>query len=179
MNAFAPGLLSRSPRLSAVLYCGLVLGLCLTIVLSLAHIYDRYANYEDSLAKLTRLQERPPTGGNDRATPPGSAFLEGQTATVASAMLLQRVTGAITAVGGNVVSSEVEQGGAQSKDGYLKIVSTLEIRHDALQRLLHDLEAGMPFLFTEQLLVQTAISPAESDRLRVRLSVSGLWRGGR
>jgi general secretion pathway protein M len=73
----------------------------------------------------------------------------------------------------------VEQGGAQAKEGYLKAVSTLEIRQDALQRLLHDLEAGMPFLFVEQLLVQTATNLPESDRLRVRLAVSGLWRGGR
>jgi general secretion pathway protein M len=142
-------------------------------------IYDRYASYDDSLARLTRLQERPQTVGIGSAAPPGSPFLEGRTATVASAMLLQRLTGAVTAAGGSVISSEVEQGRAQTKEGYLKVVSSLEIRQGALQRLLHDLEAGMPFLFIEQLLVQTTTNPVESDRLRVRLAVSGLWRGGR
>ena len=106
---------------------------------------------------------------NGSAAPAGSPFLEGQTATVASAMLMQRVTGSISAAGGNVISSETEQGGAQSKDGYLRVVATFEISHEALQRVLHDLEAGMPFLFVEQMIVQTPINPAESGRLRVRL----------
>ena len=99
--------------------------------------------------------------------------------TVASAMLLQRVSSAITAVGGSVVSSEVEQRDAQSKDGYLKIVATCEIQQESLQRLLHDLEAGMPFLFLDQLVVQAQTASEENGRLSVRLSVSGLWPGGR
>lgn len=177
MSALASRSLAWLPRLSVALYCGLVIGLSFTIGLSIAHIYDSYATYHESTARLARLQDGAHT--NNDAAPSGSPFLEGPSATVANATLLQRVTSAIAAAGGNVVSSEIEQGGAQSKEGYLKVVSTLEIRQDALQRLLHDLEAGMPFLFIEQLLAQSTTSPPDNDRLRVRLAVSGLWRGGR
>ena len=50
--------------------------------------------------------------------PTGSPFLEGQTLTVAGAALLQRVADAVTKVGGNVLSSQVDVQGVQAKDGY-------------------------------------------------------------
>jgi general secretion pathway protein M len=178
MTAFEPRSVTRSPTISAALYAVLLLSLGLTIVTAMAHIYDSYTAYAESLARLEHLEARPHANNDERA-PSGSPILEGQTATVANAALLQRVTSAITTAGGTVISSEIDQNGTQSKDGYLKVISTLEIRHGALQRLLHDLEAGMPFLFIEQLLVQTISNPPDSDLLRVRLAVSGLWRGGR
>ena len=46
-----------------------------------------------------------------------------------------------------------------------------------LQQLLHDLEAGMPFLFIEQLAVEIAPQSDKGERMRVRLAVSGLWPG--
>ena len=73
----------------------------------------------------------------------------------------------------------MEQGGAPAKDGYLKVVTSFELQNEALQRVLHDLESGMPFLFVEQLVVQTSATPSANGRLRVRLAVSGLWPGGR
>ena len=48
-----------------------------------------------------------------------------------------------------------------------------------MQQVLYDLEAGMPFLFVDQLVVQTALngSNEETGKLRVLLAVSGQWRG--
>jgi general secretion pathway protein M len=50
-----------------------------------------------------------------------------------------------------------------------------------LQELLYDLEAGMPFLFVDQLVVQTPTAEAGEQpvRLRVLLGVSGQWRGAK
>lgn len=176
-------LIARSRALSVPIYCALVAALCLTILLSVAQILERYDAYRVSLERLARLEQRPHpatvAAGTVALAPPGSPFLEGATVTVASAMLMQRVSSAITAVGGSVVSSEVEQGGAQSKDGYLKIIATCEIQQESLQRLLYDLEAGMPFLFLDQLAVQASTAPEQNGRLNVRLAVSGLWPGGK
>ena len=51
----------------------------------------------------------------------------------------------------------------------------------ALQKVLYDLEAGMPFLFVDQLDVQvpqtTAKDEAGSGHIRVMLGVSGQWKG--
>jgi general secretion pathway protein M len=47
----------------------------------------------------------------------------------------------------------------------------------ALQSMLYDLEAGMPFLFIDQLDIQVA-SPGDG-KLRFLLGVSGQWQGAK
>jgi general secretion pathway protein N len=79
---------------------------------------------------LTQLEGRQPaTRGRDpgAATPSGSPFLEGATVTVAGAGLLQRVSAAVTKLGGNVLSSQVDLQGTQSKAGFLSIIASCEI----------------------------------------------------
>ncbi len=106
-------------------------------------------------------------------------FLEGQTLTVAGAALLQRVADAVTKVGGNVLSSQVDVQGVQAKDGFVSVLASCELDHAALQRLLYDLEAGMPFLFIEQMVAQSpqTAAPQEGGRMRLLLAVSGRWQG--
>jgi general secretion pathway protein M len=169
--------------LSALSYAAIIGSLVLTIVLLLIHSLERYHTYQDSIETLARLEGRAQHASETEASAPpwpsGSPVLEGQTATVASAMLLQQVTGAITRAGGTMVTTEVEAQAPQSKTNYLKIVATCELEQVALQRVLYDLEAGMPFLFVDQLLVQSSTSPNERGRLRVRMAISGLWPGAK
>jgi general secretion pathway protein M len=49
----------------------------------------------------------------------------------------------------------------------------------SLQQLLYDLEAGMPFLFVDQLVAQApeTTTNALSQKMRVSLLVSGQWQG--
>jgi general secretion pathway protein M len=54
-----------------------------------------------------------------------------------------------------------------------------EIEQGSLQQLLYDLEAVMPFLFIDQLVVQAPVIGVEQSRMRVLLSVSGQWLGGK
>ena len=86
---------------------------------------------------------------------PARRSSKGQTLTVAGAALLQRVADAVTKVGGNVLSSQVDVQGVQAKDGYVSVLASCEIEQAAMQRLLYDLEAGMPFLFVEQFVAQS------------------------
>jgi general secretion pathway protein M len=110
--------------------------------------------------------------------PIGSPFLEGQTITVAGAALLQRVTAAVTKVGGNVLSSQVELQGSEAKDGFVSLVASCEVDQPALQQMLYDIEAGMPFLFVDQLVVQASqgVAGSEGLRMRVLIGVSGKWQ---
>ncbi|MGY3513206.1 type II secretion system protein GspM [Bradyrhizobium lupini] len=93
---------------------------------------------------------------------------------------MQRVAAAVADVGGSVQSSQVDVTGAQTKDGFVGLVVSCELEQPALQRLLYDLEAGMPFLFVDQLDIQvpqtTALSDAGTGRVRVILGVSGQWQ---
>jgi general secretion pathway protein M len=96
-------------------------------------------------------------------------------------MLLQRVSAAVTKFGGNVVSTQLDLQGSQSRAGFLSMIASFEINQSELQKLLYDLEAGMPFLFIDQLVVQTPLiaSGTEGGRLRILLAVSGQWPGAK
>ena len=107
--------------------------------------------------------------------PSGSAFLEGATVTVAGAALLQRVAAAVTKAGGSILSSQLDVQGPHAKAGFVSMVANCEMDQSALQSLLYDLEAGMPFLLIDQLDIQVA--SAGEGKLRFLLGVSGQWQG--
>ncbi|AWM02446.1 type II secretion system protein GspM [Bradyrhizobium amphicarpaeae] len=178
--------LASSPLIAVTLYVAIAGALLLTTGLSIGEIVA----HRQALAQTADLldQFRGRKGGTRNtasamAEHPGTPFLEGPTVTVAGANLLQRVAAAVGNVGGQVQSSQVDVSGAQVKDGFVGLVVSCELEQPALQRLLYDLEAGMPFLFVDQLDVQvpqtTALSDAGSGRVRVILGVSGQWQAGK
>lgn len=181
-KAFFPLDVAQHPYVPALGYGALLIALSITIIFAALSVTQRYrVNHElgEVLARYQHHGSSSPTT-DQRAVndePQGSPFLQGSTVTVASAALLQRVTSAITNAGGNVVSSEVEPQDSHSADGFVRITATCEIEQDALQQLLYDIEAGMPFLFVDQLVAQAATSTSESGRMRIMLAVSGLWAG--
>ena len=67
--------------------------------------------------------------------------------------------------------------------GFVGLVVSCEMEQPVLQKLLYDLEAGMPFLFIDQLDVQvpqtTTRNEVGSGRIRVMLGVSGQWQGAK
>jgi general secretion pathway protein M len=174
------GYLARHPSVAALVYAAVVAVLAATTWAALAEIYDRYAALAAASDMLDRIEGRRPALGGDAVAggPIGSPFLEGQTITVAGAALLQRVTAAVTKVGGNVLSSQVELQGSEAKDGFVSLVASCEVDQPALQQMLYDIEAGMPFLFVDQLVVQASqgVAGSEGLRMRVLIGVSGKWQ---
>ena len=172
---------ATSPILAAAAYAGLVFALLVMVVTSIVDILDQRAAVASSAALLDQLEGRSTAASGGRSAdvlmPSGSAFLEGATVTVAGAALLQRVAGAVTKLGGNVLSSQLDLQGTQSKAGFVSMVASCEIDQPALQPLIYDLEAGMPFLFVEQLAVQAPTSSSDEGKLRILLAVSGQWQG--
>ena len=172
---------AASPIPAAAAYAGLVFALLFMVVTSIVDILDQRAAVASAAAMLHQLEGRSTAASGRRSAdvlmPSGSAFLEGATVTVAGAALLQRVAGAVTKLGGNVLSSQLDLQGTQSKAGFVSMVASCEIDQPALQPLIYDLEAGMPFLFVEQLAVQAPTSSSGEGKLRILLAVSGQWQG--
>ena len=57
---------------------------------------------------------------------------------------------------------------------------TCDVQQPALQQLLYDIEAGMPYLFVDQFTAQVSESSTETQgRMHVVLTVSGQWQGER
>jgi general secretion pathway protein M len=177
--------LARYPAIAVLVYAALVAVCAVVAWLALADLYDRHLGLAAATDMLDQLEGRKPsTGGGGSAAgtaPPGSPFLDGPTLTVAGAALQQRVSSAVTKLGGNVLSSQVELQGAQSKEGFVSLIASAEVDQPALQQLLYDIEAGMPFLFVDQLEVQAPQAGTAQDgrRMHVLITVSGQWKGAK
>lgn len=178
--------LAGSPLIAVTLYVAVTGGLLLMAGLSIADIIahrQALAQTSDLLDQLRGRKGGAKNAAAAMAEHPGTPFLEGPTVTVAGANLLQRVAAAVGNAGGSVQSSQVDVSGAQVKDGFVGLVVSCELDQPALQKVLYDLEAGMPFLFVDQLDVQvpqaTALNEAATGRVRVILGVSGQWQAGK
>jgi general secretion pathway protein M len=177
--------LTRSPLIAVVLYLVAIGGLLMAIAIAATSILDHQRALAQTSDMLEQLQGRRARAGASplAAEHPGMPFLEGPTVTVAGANLLQRVAAAVGQVGGTVQSSQVDLLGTQAKDGFVGLLVSCEMEQPALQKLLYDLEAGMPFLFVDQLDVQvpqtTALNEGSGGKIRVVLGVSGQWQGAR
>jgi general secretion pathway protein M len=175
--------LKTSPVVAATAYAGLVIVLLAMAASSVVDIFGQRASVAASAAMLEQLEGRkvPTADGRsgDAAMPSGSVFLEGATVTVAGAALLQRVAGAVTKLGGNVLSSQLDVQGTQAKAGFVSMLANCELDQAALQPLLYDLEAGMPFLFIDQLDIQISNATSGEGKLRFLLGVSGQWQGAK
>ena len=178
------GYIARVPHGAAIGYVVLVFLFVVMTLTSLTDVLDRRAAVADATDTLAQLEGRLPRRGGGASSVTGSPVLEGPTVTVAGAVLLQRVAGAITKVGGNILSSQVDLQGPQIKDGFISVTANCDVEQPALQQLLYNLESGMPFLFVDQLVVQvpTAASgapggakAAETVKMHVLISVSGQW----
>jgi general secretion pathway protein M len=173
-----------SPLIAATAYVGLVILLLFAVVTSISDVIDQRGEVAASSSMLQQLEgsrAAKPNAASDVTMPTGSAYLEGATVTIAGATLLQRVASAVVKFGGNVLSTQLDVQSTSSKPGFLSMIASCEIEQPQLQQLLYDLEAGMPFLFIDQLVVQTPTtgSGAQGGKLRVLLGVSGQWRGAK
>jgi len=175
--------LTTSPIVATALYAGLLCVLLAMTFGSIADLFSQQATVSASAAMLEQLEGRnvPPKDARSGVArmPSGSAFLEGATVTVAGAALLQRVATAVTKHGGNMLSSQLDVQGPRAKAGFVSMVASCELDQSALQPLLYDLEAGMPFLFVDQLDVQTTTASLGEGKLRILLGVSGQWQGAK
>jgi general secretion pathway protein M len=178
--------LTRSPLIAVVLYAVTIGGLLVIAGTAVTSILDHQRALAQTSDLLDQLQGRRARGAGSSplaAEHPGTPFLEGPTVTVAGATLLQRVAVAVSSVGGTIQSSQVDILGTQAKDGFVSLLVSCEMEQPALQKLLYDLEVGMPFLFVDQLDVQVPQTTAANDsgvgKIRVVLGVSGQWQGAK
>lgn len=171
--------LTASPTIAAALYGAAIAMLLVTAWLAAADLYGRASAASDTAALLDQLRGRKAVATAENGPMNGSPFLDGPSVTLAGAALLQRVSTAVGNAGGTIQSSQVEVAGNPA--GAVRLVMSAELDLNGLQRLLYDLEAGMPFLFVEQLDVQApqaaGTATAGGGRMHVQLAVAGQWRG--
>lgn len=174
--------ITRYPAVAAACYGVLILICALVTWSALADLYDRYDGLAAAADMLGRIEGRKQSHGLADTfgadAPAGSPFLEGQSIAVAGASLEQRVTSAITKIGGNVLSTQIDLTSSQAKNGFISLIVSCEVKQPALQQVLYNLEAGMPLLFIDQMEVQAPQATGEENGpMRVLMTVSGQWQG--
>jgi general secretion pathway protein M len=174
-------LLARFPLAAVVLYLAVIALLVFMALDGVLQVLQRRDAVAAAAGVLDLIENRGPArprmAASDVSVPAGSRFLEGATASSAGAALLQRVAVATKRTRGSILSSQVDLQGPMAKSGFITATSSFEIEPTSLQLLLYDLEAGMPFMFVDQLVVQ---APGSADgKLRVLLGVSAQWQGAK
>jgi general secretion pathway protein M len=173
---------TRRQWLALLAFFFLLVALTATAIAMISNLLDGYAALSESRAALARLdrQLQRSASGHDSASGAanGPPFLSGKTITIAGAALQERVETAVKKAGGNVLSSQIDLQGPHAAEGFVGLTESLEIDQASLQPLLYDLEAGMPYLFVENLAIQApqAFGEAEGAPMRVLIAVSGQWR---
>lgn len=151
---------------------------------ALAGIGEQRASLSAAETMLAQLEGRSLSSANDSSpmggAPAGSPFLVGQNLNVAGAALLQRVAAAVEHNGGSLVSSQVNLDNPRAKEGWIELIVSCDIDQTSLQPLLYNVESGMPFLFIDQLVVDShpTSGQAQGGRMRVLMTVSGQWWKG-
>jgi general secretion pathway protein M len=182
--------LARVPFGALITYVVVSIAFITVTAMQLTDIAERWNAVAAATDILSRLEGRGPSrprsaDPTDISVVSGSPFVEGATVTVAGAALLQRLAGAVTRVRASILSTQVDLQGPLSKQGFVAATVSCELEQPALQQLLYDLEAGMPFLSVDQLAVQAPTVAAGASngtgpaKLRVLISVSGQWQGAR
>jgi general secretion pathway protein M len=170
--------LTYSPPVATAIYGAIMIVLVAMTCVALVDLYTGQSELANTATLLERLRVRKAVTTVEGGGMKGSPFLDGSTVNIAAAALLQRVAGAIAKAGGTVQSSQVEVAGAQG--GMVKLRVSCELTLANLQPLLYDIEAGMPFLFIDELTASMpqAVGTAGGDgNMQVQLAVSGQWRG--
>jgi general secretion pathway protein M len=118
-------------------------------------VLARYQKAAGELPDLTgRLEEL------RRRGPAQAGYLEGQNETVTAAILQDRLKSLVQSHGGMLKSTQVMT--ANKDDGEAKRVTVrgeMIATVATLQRVIYDLEAGLPILFIENLDVRTVVGP--------------------
>ena len=170
--------LTASPTIAAALYGAVIVILLVATWAATADLYSRARAASETAALLDQLRGRKAVVAAENGPMNGSPFLDGPSVTLAGAALLQRVSTAVGNAGGTIQSSQVEVAGNPA--GAVRLVMSAELDLNGLQRLLYDVEAGMPFLFVDQLDVQAPQAAGTATgvgRMHVQFAVAGQWRG--
>ncbi len=177
-----------SPLVSRTAALALALGLPALLVFgAVLPMQERLQTLDDEILgleqQITRFQEQ-----LTRAEPrtlieiADSALLDGASEASAAAQLQDLVDRAVSEAGSEVESIRVEPTRPlEGRDGAVQVPITVELTADmpALQRLLHRVESGTPYLFVDRLAARAlrrGSDPEEAVEVSLSLQISGVYQ---
>ena len=182
-----PTLATRQCLLASLGFGALLLATIAWCVATELSYRDARSAYDLKSETLKGLKTRGPTGlganksaGRDISATTVAASSE----TVAASILQRYLLDRLESAGGILQSVQAEPKRETMSPGLQRLSAQLvcEVSIAALQRLLFDLETGLPFVFVDSLAVQPAAAvPGNArvgDKLHVTLIVTSYWKAG-
>ena len=174
--------IGRRQALAVVAYIGVVIALMAVSLFLIADLRNKAAEVAAAQMRLDQLSERSQpslsASSASNAGVSGSPFLDGKTITIAGAALQQRIEAAVAKANGLLTSSQLQLDGPDAKNGFINLSASIEVSQPAVQMILYDIEAGMPYLFVDKLSIQSpeVFGEPETGRMRMTVEVVGQWR---
>jgi len=174
---------SRSRLPALLVFFGVPVLLLTAAIVNMLEIGDNEFAAREKEFQLTALMRKLTTPSRDgKPLDLSRIYLPGETATLASAGLQQRLIDAITAASGKIIeTSAVDEAGSgePAENANLAIRASLDIDNDGLLKLLHQLETGLPLIFVEKISVRRSSQDSgdtTTERLRVDLTAAARWK---
>jgi general secretion pathway protein M len=147
---------------------------------SIDQLHMVLARYEKAGRELpdltTRLEELRQRG------PAQAGYLDGQNETVTAAILQDRLKSLVQSHGGMLKSTQVMAGKDDGEAKRVTVRGEMIATVATLQRVIYDLEAGLPILFIDNLDVRTivrsrgAADPDQDTQIEIHFDVYGYMR---
>ncbi len=188
--------IARLPRSQRRILAALLLLLVVLLVVRvvLVPIWSTYvgnrdviAQYQDDIARYSRLSTQlaalqAAVGKIQQADDLARFVLPQKSEPLAAAALQERVKSVVTRSGGALTSTQVLP--TESEQGFKRIIVNVRmaVSTDALQRVLYELESGLPYFITDDIVIlartarkrRRAVTPV--DVLDVRFNLNGYMR---
>jgi general secretion pathway protein M len=177
---------NREQAIAIAAFLGILLVSVIMPIWTLKTRADALQELDDGRGFLARLEAaRQRSGGAkggghgqvvDAASP--KAFLNAQTAGLASAQLEAYLSQLIQDQQASLISSSVQQATRSDTPDAVRIQASLEMPYEALQTLLYRLETGTPYVFIESMTVQsTSVTQqrAAHTAMKVMLNLRAIW----
>jgi len=188
--------IERLPRAQRRILAVLLLVVCVAVVVRVLVVpiwstyvgnRDAIAQIEDSIARYSRLSAqvdalRSAVGELQRSDDLARFVLAQESEPLAAAALQERVKSVVTSSAGTLTSTQVLP--TKPEQGFKRIIVNVRmaVSMDALQRVLYELENGLPYLLVDDIVILSRAARKRrrtaqaADLLDVRFSLYGYMR---
>ena len=189
-------MIERLPRAQRRILAVLLLLVCVAVVVRVLVVpiwstyvgnRDAIAQIEDSIARYSRLSAqvdalRSAVGELQRSDDLARFVLAQESEPLAAAALQERVKSVVTSSAGTLTSTQVLP--TKPEQGFKRIIVNVRmaVSMDALQRVLFELENGLPYLLVDDIVILSRAARKRrrtaqaADLLDVRFSLYGYMR---
>ncbi|MFM7083666.1 MAG: type II secretion system protein GspM [Hyphomicrobium sp.] len=168
--------------LAPLIYVFILLFSILSILFSFFEMHASQSALYEAQDRLNRLQGLSRKDENiEKAKTDlgeGTVFITADKPSLGAADLQKKVETTLQELGGDLISSEVEENETKGPAVILKLIVECELPQSLLQKFLYQIESGTPFVFIDQMTIQKRMEEGspEDPKLKISLHVSATWR---